>query len=130
MDKDATMRDFAQRLQKEMLRKGWSQSDLARAADKYMPEGKEFGRHLINYYLRLRGLPTPVYLKALSDALGVAPEALLPPQEHWSTKDFVGVQMRTVPDNQGEVWLEFRQRVPLAVAIQVMELLKTWSENT
>lgn len=123
-DKDAQMRDFASRLQKEMLRKGWSQSDLARAANKFMPNGKEFGRHLINYYLRLRGLPTPVYLKALADALGIEPESLLPPQETWANREFVGVQMKTVPENPEEVWLEFKQRVPLDKALEVMRILR------
>jgi transcriptional regulator with XRE-family HTH domain len=123
-DKDAQMRDFANRLQKEMVRKGWSQSDIARAANKFMPQGKEFGRHLINYYLRLRGLPTPVYLKALSDALGVDPDVLLPPQERWDNREYVGVQMKTVPENPDEVWLEFKQRVPMGKALQIMQILR------
>lgn len=124
LDREATMRDFARRLQKEMVRKGWSQSDLARAAQKFTPEGKDFGRHLINYYLRLRGLPTPVYLKALADALDVPPEELLPAQEDWTTREFVGVQIKTVPDNPSEVWIELKQRVPLDKALEVMNLLK------
>jgi len=122
--KEAVMRDFARRLQKEMVRKGWSQSDLARAAQKFMPEGKDFGRHLINYYIRLRGLPTPVYLKALSEALGIPSEELLPEQEDWTTREFVGVQMKTVHDNPNEVWLELKQRVSLDKALAVMKLLK------
>ena len=122
-NKNDVMREFARRLQQEMVRKGWSQSDLARQAQKFMPEGKEFGRHLINYYTRTRGLPTPIYLKALSDALDIPTEELLPAQEDWKTKDLSGVQIKTIPDSE-EVWIELKQRVSMEKALEIMRLLK------
>ena len=122
-DKETRMRDFAKRMQKAMVAKGWSQSDLARAAQKFMPEGQDFGRHLINYYIRLRGLPTPIYLKALADALGVPPDELLPPQDHWTTREFVGVQIASVEGSPDEVWLEYRGRMSMTKAIEVMKLV-------
>lgn len=43
---------FAKRLNSYLLRKGWKQADLVRAAQNHMPEGMLFGRHLISSYIR------------------------------------------------------------------------------
>lgn len=122
-DKEAQMREFARRLQKAMIAKGWNQSDLARAANMHMPDKREFGRHLINYYMRQRGLPSPVYLKALAGALDMEPTDLLPDHDHWQTRDMTGIQLKTI-DGTNEAWLSFNQRIPLSKALQIMRLVQ------
>lgn len=62
--------EFGRRLMQLMLDKGWNQSDLARAAG--------LGRDAVSTYVRGRSFPEPRSLRALADALGIAPGDLLP----------------------------------------------------
>ena len=76
---------FAQRLNRAMLAKGWSGSDLAREATKFVPkthkdkDGKPYvlGGHLTSAYLRAANEPTEKNLEYLAKALGVKPTDLL-----------------------------------------------------
>lgn len=84
---DERLAVFAQRLNRAMLAKGWSGSDLAREASKFVPkthkdkDGKQYvlGRHLTSAYLRGANEPTEKNLEYLSKALGVKPNDLLEP---------------------------------------------------
>lgn len=73
---------FGGRLQALLKEKGWSQSDLARAAyglttDK---DGYKVAKHRdrISAYVRGEQYPDPVNLKLVADALGVPEEDLMP----------------------------------------------------
>jgi transcriptional regulator with XRE-family HTH domain len=68
--------EFGKRLQRVMMAKGLSQSELARLAEMHL--GKHFGRDSVSQYIRGETLPNPQRLGALSKALGVEPEELLP----------------------------------------------------
>lgn len=76
---------FARRLAKAMLVKGWDQSEMARRADACLPphdpqqkRQPNITRDNINKWVNAIHLPTAVYLQAVADALGMAPEELLP----------------------------------------------------
>jgi transcriptional regulator with XRE-family HTH domain len=66
---DAT-RQFGKRVQELMVHNGWIQSDLAERA--------ELPRDSISAYVRGRFLPAQPNLLKLAEALGVAPEILVP----------------------------------------------------
>lgn len=74
--------EFGRRLQSNLIRKGWNQSDLARFATAKVPgKGKEkrsIGRDLIGLYIRGAAFPNPIYLQAIADALGVTTDQLVP----------------------------------------------------
>jgi transcriptional regulator with XRE-family HTH domain len=67
--------EFGRRLQEQLIRKQWSQSDLARAAKKFVPE---IERYHISHWVRGQHMPTPVNLDAIARALGVATTLLMP----------------------------------------------------
>lgn len=121
--KDAVKIEFARRLQVAMIAKGLQQSDLARNAQLQLPKGKRFGRDSISLYIRAKSLPGPLHLKALSAALGMKQDDLLPTRgipyagEHSPSFD-----ARDLGD--GNTWLRINQGVPWPVALQVMQLIK------
>lgn len=67
--------EFGRRLQRELVRKQWNQSDLARAAKKFVPD---IERYNISHWVRGQHMPTPVNLDAIARALGVEPTTLIP----------------------------------------------------
>jgi transcriptional regulator with XRE-family HTH domain len=103
--------EFARKLQKAMLDKGWNQSELARRAG--------MGRDNISGYMSGRILPGSKHLKKLEDAL--------------SQQLIEGVVLRDEPDtpmleikqhDDGMVVIRMVQIVPMSVAMEIMELLK------
>ena len=121
--KDAVRVEFARRLQRRMLEKGWHQAELARQATKFLPEGQEFGRYNVSYYLRGKVLPGPVHLTALCKALGCEPLDLVPqkglPQ---ATTTVPPLDLRDM--NDGNVWLRVNQAVTWPQALEIMRILK------
>lgn len=121
--RDAVKAEFAKRLQRAFVAKGWNQSELARRAEDQLPPGESFGRYNISTYIRGKSLPGPTHLKALCDALGCAPEDLLPARGVQSAgADVPPLDVRDIGD--GTVWLRVNQAVPWSDAIKVMQILK------
>lgn len=124
---DRARREFAKRLQALMTEKGWSQSDLARAAAKFMPD-KKFNRDNVSLYVRAQQLPGPVRLRAMCKALGVTEDRLTPPGAV-ATVDEQAPPMAMRPLGGGNVWLQINQAVPQSVALKILALLPTTEEN-
>jgi transcriptional regulator with XRE-family HTH domain len=76
--KTAQKADFAVRLKAAIERKGWSMSETARRASGFLGKGEKFGRAHIWHYVQGRALPRARYLEALSLALEVRPDDLMP----------------------------------------------------
>lgn len=125
--RDAVKMEFARRLQRAIVEKGWTQSELARRASKFMP--KEFGnkeeggmiRDNISKYIRAKALPSSIHLNALAKALGTKSEELLPSRGVDSNTDAIAFDMRDI--GEGKVWLRINQSVPMTVAIKIATLL-------
>src|SRR5215208_2701700 len=76
--KAAQKADFADRLKTAIDRKGWSMSETARRASNFLNEGEKFGRAHVWHYVQGRALPRFRYLEALSLALNMRPDDLMP----------------------------------------------------
>jgi transcriptional regulator with XRE-family HTH domain len=118
---EASKVEFGQRLQRHMLDRGWNQSELARQAERHMPEGKRFGRDAISLYVQGRSFPGPVHLQALTAALKVDARELVPDEAVTSRPLRSSFEIRDIGD--GKVWLRVDQAVPVQRALKVMELL-------
>lgn len=119
--REATRKEFAQRLARHMDAKGWSQSDLARQAALHMGDG-EFRRDSVSVYLKAAALPRTAQLNALAAALGVSPDELLPGNRH--ERAIMPLSMRTLKDNPHRAYLHVDMEVPTRIALSVMALLQ------
>lgn len=109
--------EFARRLYKLMLDKGWRQADFARTAG--LP------RNAISVYLRGASLPSPENLKALAKALGVDPDNLLPNyKESAIDRDNPQIDFRVSPANPKEAWLRINRLVTTSLAIKILGLIE------
>lgn len=117
----AAKREFAKRLQKLMTDKGWNQSDLARAAAKFMPD-KKFNRDNVSLYVRASQLPGPVRLRAMAKALDVKEDSLIPAGAVASV-DEGAPPLAMRPAGPGNVWLQINQAVSQETAMKIVTLL-------
>jgi transcriptional regulator with XRE-family HTH domain len=140
----ASKAEFAERLRLAMERKGWTVADTARQVSRLLGEQDKFGSSHLSHYLSGRAVPRARYLQALSRALDVRPEDLLPgrmPQgddaSHRAgletplsgradparpTHQVDLVHVRDYGD--GTALLQVFQRVPWPTALEIMALVK------
>lgn len=121
--KRALNQGFSRKLQAAMVARGWNQSDLARQAAIHMPD-KKFGRDNVSKYLKGTTTPLPLHLNALSKALGMSPEDLLPDRGRIlaiDMEDNPSLAMRAA--GEGTVFLRINQTVPTPTALKIVELL-------
>lgn len=117
--------EFARALQRAIAERGWTQSELAKQAAKYTAD-KKFGVYSVSLYARGKALPRPDFLLALSKALGIPPEELLPTRGAPISEEQAPLDVREL--GNGEVQLRINQKTTWAVALEVMKLLKLESK--
>ncbi|BAQ16115.1 helix-turn-helix domain-containing protein [Methyloceanibacter caenitepidi] len=118
--RDAVKIDFANRLQRALVNKGWNQSELARRASEKLPRGKTIGRDMVSHYVRGVALPRPAQLEALAKALGVEPSTLLPTSPSAADK-LPAADMKALEN--GNVWLRINQGVPMTKGLLILSIL-------
>jgi transcriptional regulator with XRE-family HTH domain len=139
-DQDNDKATFAERLRAAIEEKGWTLSETARQASKLIGPDAKFGRAHIWHYLNARALPRARHLEALSRALGLHPRELLAPNRPREDEagepssaasrgdkgiGLDGASVASVQDlGDSTALLEIHQRVPWAVALKVMSILK------
>lgn len=113
--------DFAKRLQKAMIDKGWNQSELARRASAFLPKSSPLTRDSVSHYVRAVALPRPAQLAALAKALGKSPADLLPtvPTAVGKAPPFDIRQLEN-----GNVWLRVNQAVTFDQSLRIMHILQ------
>ena len=115
--KHLTKQEFAKRLYRLMLKRGWNQSELARRAD--LP------RDSVSTYIRAKVMPTPQSAERLATALGVAPEELLPNYvESAIEEDTPSLEMKVSVNAPSKAWLRVNRLVSLATAARVIDLIE------
>ena len=120
--------DFARRLSKQLVLKGWNQSRLAVEALKFAPPGVTMGRDKVSNYVRAKNVPTPVHFKILCDALSCKPEDLMPSRGRRDAGETAYIaELKDM--GQGTAWLRINEVVPWPVALQVMALLRGSQEK-
>ena len=111
--KHLTKQEFANRLYKLMLAKGWNQSELSRRAG--LP------RDSISTYIRGKTLPTPISLQKLAETLDISSEELLPNHvESAIDFDTPALEMRVSPNAPNTAWLRVNRAVSLKAALNIM----------
>lgn len=130
MDRDkktadkAARAEFARRLSRILVDKGFSQADLARACQKINPHIR-IERDTISTYVRGIALPSPSRLVIIARALDVAPLDLLPDDIADYKFQEPTLEERTEFREMGDgtAYLNIQKKVPTGVALQVMALL-------
>lgn len=67
---------FAGRIEQAMVRKGWSISETARQASRFLSDGHRFGRAHVWHYVRGKAVPRAHHLDALVRALDLEPSPM------------------------------------------------------
>ena len=117
---------FAERLKAAIEWRGWSLSETARRTATVLGTDAKFGRGNLSHYLHGRAMPRARHLAALSHALGVRPDDLLPGGCPSRVEVIPGTPtgIHAQEQSDGTVLLEVSQRVPWQTALEVMRLLK------
>mgnify|MGYP006266634757 CR=1 FL=1 len=115
---DTARLQFARTLRAMMHDKGWNQSELARRA--------ELGRDNISGYIRGRTLPNSRHLDRLARALSVEPGTLMGKAyvERFPAGEETILRIEQVEGESGVVRLQVAQRVTIAQATRIMEILQ------
>jgi transcriptional regulator with XRE-family HTH domain len=127
---ESKTQNFARILQHEMLKRGWSQSDLARAVwGAETTDSRGFraavGRDRISAYVNSKATPEPATLKKIADVLGLSPEALAPDIATMAVaRDNPSIDMRVVAGREDHAWLRVNRIVSLSTAARVITLLE------
>ena len=133
--------EFAARLRAAIERKGWTATEAARRVSHLLGEKDKFSRAHLWQYLNGKSLPRTRYLRALSRALDVRPEDLIPPTSRAiraaRARDLrelaVADPLRAEPAGivhvrdygDGTALVQVSERVPWETALAVMKLLKS-----
>lgn len=114
---DQVVRDqFARRLYKALVNRGWTQSELARNAG--------LTRNAVSAYINARNLPTPANLEVLAKALRVAGEDLLPPIGEIMTEPTAPIETCSFREvDGGKARLQVNKVVSMNTALEVIQMI-------
>jgi transcriptional regulator with XRE-family HTH domain len=118
---------FAERLQSEIAKRNWNQSELARRATRQLPEG-EISRDNISNYIRQRALPSPAFLLAIAKALGTDPKSLLPERGIVAVRSDMPAPTLDIRDagEPGMAFLRINRSMPWPVALEILTVLNKY----
>jgi transcriptional regulator with XRE-family HTH domain len=120
---ESERKEFGRRLEKLMLAKGYTQSDLARRAnDRMIGEDNQVGRYSINAYVKGRSVPSKQRLIAIAEALECDISELLPATE---AELPVGEHLTVRATGHGRMLVSLERKVTLATAAAILQLLES-----
>lgn len=116
--KHLTRQEFGKRLYSAMLRKGWSQAELARRAGVL--------RDSISNYVRGNNMPDAVNLNKMAEALGMKPEELLPnmAEQALELDTAPSLEVRASGSDPNKSWLRLNRLVKTSTVGKVIALLE------
>lgn len=126
--KHLTKQEFGKRVYELMVKKGWSQSDLARASENYVkrkPSASALSRDNVSTYVRGASLPQPDKLETLAAVLDTTPIELLPNYiESAIDEDHPAFEMKVSSSAPGVAWLRVNRLVRTTTATEIAQLLE------
>jgi transcriptional regulator with XRE-family HTH domain len=110
--------DFAKRLYRMILEKGWTQSELARRSG--------VQRESVSNYVNANTMPDLPNVKKLAGALGVKPEDLLPNiSEAQFDRDInPSLEIKASSDDPSRSWVRLNREVSTATVLKIMQVLE------
>lgn len=109
--------EFGHRVYNAMLRKGWTQAELARQSG--LP------RDSVSTYIRGLVMPTGESLEKLAAALDVKSEHLLPNVIEGNIRDTLpSLDLKVSSNDPKKSWLKVNRLVRTGTAIKIIELLE------
>ncbi len=123
------MEEFAKRLHYALLKRGISQSDLARLVwNETRTDSKGFeqvvGRDRISAYINKKAMPSPATLQKIADALEMNVHELAPNLTAAAVeKDSPALEMKMIEGHPDKVLLRINQLVPLSVAAKIIAMI-------
>lgn len=121
--------EFARRLQRAMIDKGWTQSELGRRASDYHPGGT-IQRSSISKYCKGDTLATPAVLAALAKALGKKEEELLPPELLSSAKGGAPSPFSLQSAGDDRMSIQLNRTMSTAAAMKIVAILAAEDAET
>lgn len=122
---DALKRQFGKNLRREILLRGWTQSEFARRCD--LP------RDSISTYVLGKALPSPTSAKAITDVLGVSLSDLVGGASTAASKagkpGTLVLDIYVLPDQPGQARLRVDRVVRVTSALKIAEILESDSET-
>lgn len=124
--------NFARRLNKALLEKGMSQSDLARKVWGEIETTDKLGRTAmaarnrdrISVYINGRGFPDPKNLGKIAKVLGTTPEDLAPEIAGAAVeREVPDISMVAIAGHHDKVLLRVNRLVPLQLAVQAIAII-------
>lgn len=114
--KHLTKQEFGRRVHTLMNGRGWSQSELARAAD--LP------RDSISTYINGKSFPQGKSLLKLAGAFGVPPLELLPNEaEAAIDRDFPAFELKISASAPNMAWVRINRAMPVKIAMRIASLI-------
>ncbi|UUJ74493.1 transcriptional repressor [Microcystis phage Mae-Yong1326-1] len=128
------MASFARRLHEAMLRKGWNQSDVARAMWGEVTDNRGYkvarNRDRVSQYLRGESIPEAANLQKLADIFGMDVADLAPDLVASAVdKARPEVALTAIAGHPDRVHLVVNKLVPLAVAARVVAIISDLEDS-
>lgn len=113
---ELTLQEFSRRLYRLMLKKGWTQAELARQSG--------VSRDGVSGYIRGLHMPTHEKVNDLAKALGVKPEELLPNVAQSAIEeDTPSLELKVSTSDPSRSWLRVNRLVTTEAAGEVISIL-------
>jgi transcriptional regulator with XRE-family HTH domain len=116
--KASSRKEFGRRLQNFILKRGWTQSDLARETG--------IGKDSISGYVRGRSIPSPLKVLRIAEALEVRPEDLSINTSHDPVRqESSSLQLTVAQGDPSRAWLTIDRELSFSTAAAIIKLIES-----
>jgi transcriptional regulator with XRE-family HTH domain len=119
MNNNRAKQALATRLKREMAKRGWHQSELARRAD--------VKRDAISNYVSGKTKPSPTNLEKIAKALNTSAKELWPDYSNYIeniAEEHPPFELKTSNGSPNTAWLRVNRLVSLSTGVKIAELLE------
>jgi len=128
-DEASARAEMGRRIQKLLLEKSWSQSDLARAAFGSTTDSRRYNvarnREIVSQAIQGKSKPSPLSLQRMAQALGVKPQDLYPAMEREAIESApANLEFKVSHNDATKGWLKVNRMVTIDQFAKIMAILK------